>query len=704
MTQNNTNMDFAKDLYKLINKDLYFDDSFLEDCCQSCIPPDFVKNDIEKYSNKITFMKLEEYTRQYNELMKEKNQDDNDYEEKSFTNDATIFLGQFAYQSSPLEYRKLQKRYCDIYFEYMIKHPYKGDCDRFIADLYLSQSKCVKFFNKCWYVYDLTTGIYRKYDEDDYIFKSVSQDLDCYIEVKGRKILEKYADDNEVEMITNMSKKDRTPEQNTILLTYKKMTSTFESISKKLGNSSTLSGIITAIKKVCSTLSERFDCNMDLFGFKNGVFSLKEFRFRRAEFSDNISMTCGWNFPIGFDPVNSPIDADEIKMNNILSKSFTDLEDKIHFIRQIPSAMWGKSGRFLFITKGGASNGKSLLFMSLCEPFFGDYFVAASQHLIFGKTPKGATNEDLMAMKCKRFAITSEPSNCVLNCGEVKRYTGKDVLEGRGIFEKKSQFICEAQFNILTNDNIIINDKSEAMTSRILYTPMSSKFYDITWFNENVGKGKLYESYEECAKYKIFPKDIECEAWIKTEPASQAFLKIILRQLHKDKVNNDNYIGYVNYIPSSTQLMSSNEEMKDTDNHFQEFIKLYFDVGLDQSKRVKTSELHSLYDKFIKISNSLMSQYDRTSIPLKRLGNEVIKQKLSTEYKIVDKKSSVFYYLGIALKPNVNAEYILSQKYRPVGQSKVCDELDEPEEEIDIKQKTISSQNQIASFFVDRNI
>jgi P4 family phage/plasmid primase-like protien len=224
-----------------------------------------------------------------------------------------------------------------------------------------------------------------------------------------------------------------------------------------------------------STFINRLDENYTLIGFENGVYDLKQKKFRKGHPDDYISLSTKNKYNKWSD--KNPY-ANQIK--GFFSQVLTNENVKNFFLQRLSSCISGenKEEKFYFCT-GSGSNGKSLTFQ-LVSDALGDYYISCPITIITRK--RNASNQaspELARMKGPRAGVFQEPGHQEeINVGIFKELTGNDKIMVRGLFKDPHEIKPQTKYWCCCNDLPAITSDDGGTWRRVLVVDFSSKFVD----------------------------------------------------------------------------------------------------------------------------------------------------------------------------------------------------------------------------------
>lgn len=359
------------------------------------------------------------------------------------------------------------------------------------------------------------------------------------------------------------------------------------SVSKKLGTSKFICGVIDFLKdKYCNDEIE-FNTKSYLFGFTNVVYDLNKNIFRNYEKDDYISMTTGYKW---IEP-----DIDEInEINKILSQVHIDEEIRNFYLDIMCSGLWGTTLQYYIMFNGSGSNGKSVL-NDLIMKAFGDYGKVINPIMLCEHRKQGA-NTELANLHFKRIVIAREPpkkQNIKLSNSMLKELTGASEISARKIYSENEKTILCLTLIIECNKKPLLEEEpTEADARRIIDLLFESKFTDDKNLinNINIFPKKSYYTEEEFRnKYKY------------------ALLKILFEhnKNHYYKETNNNYNKELK-IPDKVQKRTK-EYMESSIEIFEWFMETFEKTDNDEyvtfqdiNEILKNSEYYNNLSKFEK--------------------------------------------------------------------------------------------------------
>jgi hypothetical protein len=156
-------------------------------------------------------------------------------------------------------------------------------------------------------------------------------------------------------------------------------------VSKKLGTSKFIMGVIDYLREKYRNDSIEFDSKSNLFGFKNIVYDLEINEFRNYKKEDLITITTGYEWK---EPESSEIEIIE----EIISQIHSEKEIRDFYLDIYCSGLWGITLQNYIIFNGLGSNGKSMMNDMILKAF-GNYGHVINSIVLCEQRRQGANTE-----------------------------------------------------------------------------------------------------------------------------------------------------------------------------------------------------------------------------------------------------------------------------------------------------------------------
>jgi putative DNA primase/helicase len=355
-------------------------------------------------------------------------------------------------------------------------------------------------------------------------------------------------------------------------------------------------------------LDEKIDARLDLFSFRNKVFDIKKCVYRDIEKTDYICRNTGYDAPDNI--------TDYKLIDDLVFSIFEDKEVCDYFL--MTTAMSLHTNRFekLYILTGNGRNGKGVL-SSIIQKALGKYYLTGNNDLLTSKDTQCCPT--LATAKGIRYVCISEPACDVtgetkFNIPMVKKLTGRDILNVRGLYKDPLEYLPEFTMFISCNKQPTVDETNEAIKNRFRFIHFPFTFVD-----------EPSKSYER----KI---DVELKDCI-----------------DNDTLYRDTMIAYLLHLVSQDYSIKKIKEPKKSSEFTKEYFNDNNDVGLflekyftsDDASKIKSSELFDLYNQdgeYKKINSVKFAE------ALKN--NNVVKKRLTTGC----------YYFGLKRKVIVESD------------------------------------------------
>ena len=474
----------------------------------------------------------------------------------------------WAKHDNPELYKKIMCENLDKLIRESVSEGYEAHfriCEviqKYFEDQYISVD-----IDDCWYKFygdkhrwettvkgtDLKMGIHR---EIYYMYQE-------YSGIFGR-LKDEAKDNAKTEM--NSERKDTLEG---MAVSYSKKQETCHEFQKKLLKESYVKTLMGGLSHMFykKKVIEKFDENVNLMGFENGVLDLKTYMFREGRPEDYITMSNGLEMPV--EPHELPISIDNLwkkiqrtenfkyfekDINKFMTQVFPDESVKKYVWRWLSKCLSGENRDQKFdVWTGGGGNGKSVL-IDLMNRLLGDYAGSLPVQMLTKK--RGGAEEANPAMagtKGKRLVVMSEPErNEEINVGLMKELTGGDRIKARHLFKDCFEFIPHFKLLTMCNDLPNITADDNGTWRRVHVTPFESTFTD--------NRDKVDESRNIYEMDKTI-KDVKFEYW------AVPFMGMLM----KEWIQYDKF-GIDDIIPS--KVKDATKSYRNENNILGQFIEL----------------------------------------------------------------------------------------------------------------------------------
>lgn len=238
---------------------------------------------------------------------------------------------------------------------------------------------------------------------------------------------------------------------------------------KKLRNAGP-SGALKIIQSHVSCSASVFDADPRYLNLRNGVYDVVDQRFLEHDPKYMLTKMMG----CGYTP-----EAKAPRAEKFLAELMPDFDQRDYVMRALGYTLTGEADqRAFFLLHGLPGTGKSQ-FIEMIKDIFGDYGVTAMASTFHKRTNVEAATPGLHALRGARFITTSETSQeTQLDDELIKRFTGKDVLTTRSLYEVPQSWIPQGTIWFATNHLPKLASDEEAVWRRVKTLPFATQFSD----------------------------------------------------------------------------------------------------------------------------------------------------------------------------------------------------------------------------------
>lgn len=323
-------------------------------------------------------------------------------------------------------------------------------------------------------------------------------------------------------------------------------------------------------------LFEKFDnINGFLFAFNNGVYDLKEKKFRLPEPQEYITVTCGYDYQ----EKNEEIELIMKDIEKIISSMMETEQDKKCVLMELAQCLIAIPMKEQFyVWKGLGRNGKGVLRDFVKNTFGPDYFdVMDIDYLNKSKHGQSvnAADEILAKKKNCRIVMATEPESDVeLKMGKIKAWSGGDPIQTRFNYGSAFNFVPKFKLFIQSNFDIIIKSANSAAVG------MRLSITDFPYCFVNNPILPTEKKIDETLKYRI-----------QGEKYKIAFFYILL-DLFNEWEKNDRKIDYTKKYEEYKEIYLAGNDL------ITPFITELLIKSTDEKAYTKSSELYMTFKQF----------------------------------------------------------------------------------------------------------
>lgn len=408
-----------------------------------------------------------------------------------------------------------------------------GLTDNKVAKIYLSIAK-ERFrydaSSKTWYLIN-KSNIWRK-DTDG---SSVKQDILEKVSISVEEIYQKSKN-----FINECSEKKRCDGETSRGLVDRIMKGRTR-INNYLGDNTRKARCLSELKGLCNheNVSAKFDnVNAYIIGFNNGVYDLKNNKFRLPKPKEMVSMSVGYNY-VESKEMKTKLEKAMKILKKVLTSYFETIEDHDTIITEIAACLDANPSLEQFYYHSGVgANGKGVIAL-LIRNTFGDYQKSIKTDYITESKIQIAPNQadpTMAELPNVRVGLLYEAkSEMTLKSDIVKRITGQDPQVCRQLHGVNFTFTPVVRLFIQSNHDITIEDacsnsikrrfkarkfpytfvenpkeKYEKQSNENLKKELSKDIYKLAFFkyllkyyNEFVSNGRKIHESANCKKETI---------------------------------------------------------------------------------------------------------------------------------------------------------------------------------------------------------
>jgi len=312
----------------------------------------------------------------------------------------------------------------------------------------------------------------------------------------------------------------------------------------------------------------KFDNNIYLLGFNNGVYDLETCEFRGYQYSDYVTMTTGYDYII-------PTQSEITKVQSMIDITMPVLAERNLYMQIMCSALVGKTMERFFVWTGDGANGKGAL-DDLYLNAFGDYGIVANNAILSETNKMGACPEKANMHK-KRLIVFREPSEKArIQNSILKDLTGSLKFTCRGLYEggytEKDMY---GTIILETNKKpLLAESPTHAEDRRIIDIPFRATF---TTYADRVDHSRYIYAADHELKSARFHVKHRC-----------AMMKIMMDYYRTFSQNN-----FVLDIPKHIEQRTS-DYLAESCDVLQWFTEVY-SLSEDPNEVLKTKHVHSSF-------------------------------------------------------------------------------------------------------------
>lgn len=300
-------------------------------------------------------------------------------------------------------------------------------------------------------------------------------------------------------------------------------------------------------------------------------------------------------------------EAEDLDIKTYFLELFCGNEDTMNCVINIlKSLLSGDTLRYIFFFTGDGSNGKSLLFKVLISIFKGFMDTIDTKVILETKQSSNLTTEFEKLDKTRLGYITELKSTDTLNTTTIKKITGGDAIDCRGLFKTNKTINPTCNLCVLTN--VLPPFVAEkAIMNRIVVVPLNNNFpIDSSYETKLLAKRDLIFSF-------IMKHGTICD---------------------KFELTDEMLVAKNNYSEDNVKI-----------DYLAEFINTTYDmVDFDKKEKFERDVFRSAYNAYLKENNASFDKSSNTKFT-----------RIIRNYKIgVQESHGKTFYTGLIMKPFVD--------------------------------------------------
>lgn len=219
-----------------------------------------------------------------------------------------------------------------------------------------------------------------------------------------------------------------------------------------------------------------------LFGFKNGVYDLNTFEFRKGNTDDKVSMTTKTVFDKNINDTN------QLFLENMFDSYFQSKETAHYFKKHLGSLLeGGNKMEKIWFWVGNGRNGKGTT-DQMIRNLFGDYYTELNNNFFtIADKHSNQPHPEVVRLKNTRVSMTHEPEGTTKYLtSKFKSLSGGDPLVARQLYQNdEERFIPTMKPIIQTNHLPQFTDCDLGLLQRLVVIDFPYKFLDSSNYDKH---------------------------------------------------------------------------------------------------------------------------------------------------------------------------------------------------------------------------
>jgi phage/plasmid-associated DNA primase len=200
---------------------------------------------------------------------------------------------------------------------------------------------------------------------------------------------------------------------------------------KRLKSAQFKKDITETYKEVNTNTQIKFDTKWYLLGFDDVVYDAQERVFREYQYSDNVSITTGYDW-------REPSESEINLINKLITEIMPDSEERELYLQILATCLFGLCVEHFVVFNGHGRNGKGMI-DDLLLVALGNYAMIGNNSVLF-ETNKTGSNPEKANMHKKRLVLFREPpEHRKFENSIIKELTGGGTFSSRGHHESITQ-------------------------------------------------------------------------------------------------------------------------------------------------------------------------------------------------------------------------------------------------------------------------
>jgi P4 family phage/plasmid primase-like protien len=328
-------------------------------------------------------------------------------------------------------------------------------------------------------------------------------------------------------------------------------------------------------------VSKLFDSKPHLFAFKDYVYDIKLGTFRDIEPTDYITVTTAYNAPVKKDKKGNftfKTSKDmRTKINKLITSIFENDEMEEYYKIITGLSIFTNKLQSVYIHTGSGGNGKGIL-STIIMTCLGDYYLTAENTFLNSFPKEDRANPTLTKAKGKRYLSVSEPSDSKetpFNIPFLKSLSGGDKLTTRDLNKSNFSYMPQFTVNVQCNSKPKLGNKIE----KALVRRFKILLYPFNFVDNPQSKNERQRDYNLT---DLITKD----------EFRDEFMIMLIEKAH-EYYNKD----YAKDIIIPSIVLDETKDYIDENNYMKDWIEQALVTSKDIKDRIKTTELHRLYNE-----------------------------------------------------------------------------------------------------------